>query len=62
MDANAESDFLTSRELAAKINMSVKYVEKYRRRIAGACRFGRAWRFNRFAVEKALSTGRLVTE
>jgi len=59
---DCENEYLTSRQLAGKLAMSVKWIEKHRRRIAGACRFGRAWRFNRITVEKALLTGRLMID
>lgn len=49
----------TSKELASRINTSVKNVEKWRytRRIPGSFRIGRAWRFDKIAIEKAINSG-----
>ena len=59
-----EPEFITPEELAAKINMSRKFIEKHigTRRLPGMVRIGRHWRFRRAEVEKQLSTGSFLLE
>lgn len=51
-----EPDFLTAKQLARKINMSVKFIRHHvqTRRLPGLKWMGRMVRFERRAVEKAL--------
>ena len=55
-------EYFTSEQLAAYLNVSVKSIIKWRdaRRLPGAVRCGRVWRFRRVEVEKRLLTGELL--
>ena len=54
-----ESEFFSPRELARKLNMSLKWVVKQTqaRRMPGQVKVGRLWRYNRFEIEKRLLSG-----
>lgn len=54
--ASLNSDFFTPRELARKLNMSLKWVIKQtqQRRIKGQQKFGHSWRYRKIDVEKRL--------
>lgn len=53
---NSVSEYLTPKELANKLGMSLKWVEKqtYSWKIPGQIKIGRLWRYKRIDVEKAL--------
>jgi len=57
-----EKEFFNTKELSHYLNLSVKTVIKWRdsRRLPGAVRCGRVWRFRRIEVEKRLTTGELL--
>jgi len=63
MDENStETEFLNSIQLANMLSVSVKAVIKWRaqRRIPGAIKCGRVWRFNRIEIRKRLLSGNLL--
>jgi excisionase family DNA binding protein len=53
------TEYYTPQQLAQKLNMSLKFIEKHTqaRRIPGQTKVGRMWRYNRIAVEKRLLSG-----
>lgn len=53
------SEYLTPQELAAMLNMSLKWVVKHTQlhRIPGQTKMGRLWRYRRTEVEKRLLSG-----
>ena len=55
MEQNS-SDFFTPKELALKLNMSLKWVitQTQARRIPGQTKIGRLWRYRKTDVEKRL--------
>lgn len=55
-------EFMTPRELADLISMSLAFVEKYTalRRIPGMVKMGRFWRYRKADVEKQLLTGQIL--
>ena len=53
-----EPDLITSQELARRLSMSVKFIEKHRQRIYGAIKIGRVWRFSLSEIRARLATGR----
>jgi len=57
-------EFLSPRELAEKLSVSLRFVEDntYSRRIPGAIKIGRVWRYRVSDVEKALLRGSLLIE
>lgn len=57
-----EKEFLTSKELADYMNISIKFVEKYRHtgRIPGAVKVGGRWRFSKDEIDRHLLNGRLL--
>ena len=59
-----QSEYLTPGQLAAKLNMSLKWVVKHTqaRRIPGQTKFGRLWRYRRVEVEKRLLSGTFLKE
>ena len=61
---NKPSDFLTPRELADKIKMSVKWVvtQTQARRVPGQIKIGRLWRYRLTEVEKRLLAGQFLHE
>jgi excisionase family DNA binding protein len=63
-ETDREPEFFTPEELAAKLNMSRKFIEKHisTRRLPGMVRVGRRWRFRRAEVEKRLMGGSFLLE
>lgn len=57
-----QNEFLTPAELAIMLNVSIKFVNKHiaTKRLPGAVRVGRLWRFKRNEVEKRLIAGELL--
>lgn len=57
-----QSEFLTPQELAGMLNVSQKFIDKHiaTKRIPGAVRVGRLWRFKRIDIEKRLAIGELL--
>jgi hypothetical protein len=55
---------LTPRELAFRLSMSLKWVEKQTqaRRIPGQTKIGRVWRYDWIAIEKRLVSGTLLLD
>jgi excisionase family DNA binding protein len=49
----------TTESLAERLNVSKKFIVSHRRRLPGAMKVGRIWRFDRVAVEKKLLSGNL---
>jgi len=45
------TEYYTTKDLAVKLKMSVKWVEKWRHDIVGAYQIGRQWRFNRGQID-----------
>jgi excisionase family DNA binding protein len=58
---NDEPDYLTGKQLATKLNVSIKAVVNWTaaRRIP-ACKMGRIWRYPRIEIEKRLLSGNLL--
>jgi excisionase family DNA binding protein len=58
-----EPEYLNARQLAGKLNVSVKAVIKWTaaRRLP-ACRMGRIWRYPRHEIEKRLISGKLLLD
>ena len=63
-ETGREPEFFTPDELAVKLSMSRKFIEKHigSRRLPGMIRIGRHWRFRRVEVERQLSTGSFLLE
>lgn len=59
---NPESAYFTPAGLAVHVSMSEKWVEKHTaaRRIPGQTKMGRAWRYDKVAVQRALLAGQLL--
>lgn len=57
-----EKEFFTSKELAEHLNISIKFIEKYRHtgRIPGAVKIGGAWRFSKSEIDRHVINGRLL--
>jgi predicted DNA-binding transcriptional regulator AlpA len=51
-----EAEFLSAKELASKLGMSLEWIQKSTadRRIEGSHKFGRVWRYRLSDVERAL--------
>jgi len=60
----AQPEFFDTTELAQYLGVSRKAVIKWRqaRRIPGAVRCGRVWRFRRTEIEKRLLSGELLLD
>ncbi len=58
------ADCFTPKELAAKLNMSLKWVVKMTQahRMPGQIKIGRLWRYRRADVEKRLLAGDFLLE
>ena len=52
-----ESDFLNAQQLADKLGMSKKWIEKHVLQIPGRTKMGRLWRFKKSEIEKRLING-----
>jgi excisionase family DNA binding protein len=61
---NIEPELLTPDELAALLNMSIKFVKNHiqSRRIPGLVKCGRHWRIKRVEVEKRIISGKLLLD
>jgi excisionase family DNA binding protein len=59
--AAPEPEYLNGKQLAAKLNVSIKAVVKWTaaRRLP-ACKMGRIWRYPRIEIEKRLLSGNLL--
>lgn len=55
---STEPELIDSKQLAAILSVSVKFIEKHRRRIAGAMQIGRSWRFRLADIRSRIATGR----
>jgi hypothetical protein len=55
-----EKILIDSKELAAMLSMSEKYIVKIRHKIVGAQRIGRMWRFNLNIIQQRLSVGKNI--
>lgn len=53
-----EPDLITSQELARRLSMSVKFIEKHRQRIHGSVKIGGSWRFSLSEIKARIATGR----
>jgi hypothetical protein len=60
--ATAEPEYLTGRQLAAKVNVSLKAVTTWTaaHRLPGAYKMGRVWRYQWREIEKQLLSGNLL--
>lgn len=57
----AEPEYLTPRQLAGKVNVSLKAVTKWTQaRRLPACKMGRVWRYPAREIEKRLLSGSLL--
>jgi hypothetical protein len=52
--------YYSTEELAAVLNMSVAWVEKWRHSIAGASQIGRIWRFEKRIIDACIAKGKDV--
>lgn len=59
-----ESEFVNTVQLATMLNVSEKSIIKWReqRRIPGAIKCGRVWRFNRMEIQRRLISGNLLLD
>jgi predicted DNA-binding transcriptional regulator AlpA len=55
---------LSPEQLANKLNMSLKWVEKHtqERRIPGQVKVGRVWRYNWIEVQKRMISGQVLLD
>lgn len=62
--SNESDHLLTPKELASKLNMSMKWVEKHTqsRRIPGQVKVGRVWRYDWVEVQRRMLTGQVLLE
>jgi hypothetical protein len=58
------SDFISPKQLATRLSMSLKWVEKQTqaRRMPGQVKMGRVWRYHWVEVQKRMLTGQLLLE
>lgn len=63
-DGGNPDSLLTPRELAGRLNMSLKWVEKHTqdRRIPGQVKVGRVWRYAWVEVQKRIIAGKILLE
>lgn len=56
--------FLSPEQLANKLNMSIKWVEKHTQehRIPGQVKVGRVWRYNWIEVQKRMISGQVLLD
>jgi hypothetical protein len=52
----------TKHQLARRCAVSVKFIEKHRRRLPGAMRVGGIWRWDRAAVERRILGGKVLLD
>jgi len=57
-----DSKYYNTQELAAVLNMSVVWVEKWRAQIVGARQVGRRWRFDRAIIDARIAKGQDVRD
>ena len=50
----------TTETLAARLNVSTKFIITHRDKLPGAMKIGRVWRFDKNAVEKKLLSGSIL--
>jgi hypothetical protein len=57
-----EPEYLTGKQLATKLNVSLKSVFKWtaQRRIPGAVKFGYRWRYSAVEINKRILSGQLL--
>ena len=55
-----EKAYYTTQELAAVLNLSVGWVEKWRHKIVGGRQVGRIWRFDRAIIDARIAKGQDV--
>lgn len=57
-----QKEYYTAKELAGKMNVSLKSIQKWTmtRKLPGAIKAGRVWRYSAIAIEKALLSGKLL--
>lgn len=55
-------EYLTPRELASKLKMSLKFIvtQTQANRVPGQKQIGRSWRYQKAAIEQALDSGALL--
>lgn len=61
--AGLETEYLTAKQLAKKLNMSIKSIAKWtaQRRIPGAVKMGYHWRYSSAEISKRLLSGQLLS-
>ena len=64
MENKNEPEFLDTPQLARMLNVSKKSIIKWReqRRIPGAVKCGRVWRYSRNEIRKRLLSGKLLLD
>lgn len=57
-------EYLTAKELAEMLNMSLKFIIKHTQsgRIPGKTKIGRLWRYRKSDIEKRLLSGQLLLD
>jgi len=60
METKPEPMLLTSKELAAMLNVSEKFIEAHRKRIVGSVKIGRLWRFQAIEIKKRIALGKNI--
>ena len=61
--AGPEPEYLTAKQLAKKLNMSIKSITKWtaQHRIPGAVKMGYHWRYSSTEISKRLLSGQLLS-
>jgi predicted DNA-binding transcriptional regulator AlpA len=64
MDEKCEESLLTPKELAQRLSMSLKWVEKHTQehRIPGQLKVGRVWRYIWIEVQKRMISGQVLLD
>lgn len=64
LDGVEPGSLLTPRQLAQRLNISLKWVEKHtqERRIPGQVKVGRVWRYEWVEIEKRIVAGKILLE
>jgi hypothetical protein len=62
METAIQKEYLTGKQLAEKLNVSIKSIAKWTaaRRLPGAIKAGRVWRYQTIEIEKRLLSGNLL--
>lgn len=62
MEPQSEEPLLTPQELAAKLNISLKWVETHtqERRIPGQVKVGRVWRYDWLEIRRRMFSGQVL--